>query len=105
MTLALDGTPVSAETSSGSPLTLTLSGFSTTSANDVIVVACTQVGAAVAPTVSGGGLTWTQRAVTADNSTYLFYAIAAASIVSHHHCHGGRRGKLFDGSSLRCKRG
>ena len=84
MTLALDGAPVAGNSSTQLPITVTLSGFSTSSPNDVIVLLTQQDGTTAAPTISGGGLTWIQRAVTNSGTdyVYIFYAIASSPVSS-----------------------
>ena len=79
---ALDGTPQSAN--SGSASTLALPAFSTTYAGQVFIAFMTNGGPGLAPT--GGGLTFTNRAVVdntvTNQNTELWSAPSAAPITS-----------------------
>lgn len=75
---ALDGTPITANTGSGT--SVSLNGFSTTYPTIVYILQVGNGGAQITP--SGGGLTWNLRAsnLLGGSTIALYYAIAAAPL-------------------------
>lgn len=79
MALALEGTPVHAQASSGT--SMNIGPFTTSNPALIVIVNLTNQAAGVISSISGGGLSWSQRtASTGPNKIYEWTALAAVAL-------------------------